>query len=225
MQNIFKRYEIKYLINNEQYQKFLLLIKDKMSLDKFGKSLICNLYFDTDSYLLIRRSIEKPLYKEKMRLRNYNLSNACFLELKKKYKSVVYKRRECFSSLEMANDFIKNKDYHTQIEEEIVYFLNFYQNLQPRMFISYQREAYYGENDLRVTFDFDLLYRTNDLDLSKGAYGNKILDDQQILMEIKVSGAFPLWLSEFLTKEKIYSTSFSKYGRAYMLMKKGEIYV
>lgn len=224
MQAIFQRSEIKYLISEQQYQKIISVFKDRIHLDKYGRSLICNIYYDTDTYLLIRRSLEKPVYKEKLRIRNYNLSSPYFLELKKKYKSVVYKRRVTFSK-DKLNQFLLNKNSNSQIEEEIAYFFKFYEDLKPKMFISYNREAYYGENDLRITFDFDLLYRDYDLDLDKGAYGKKILNDNIILMEIKVNNAFPLWLSKFLSEEKIYSTSFSKYGKAYMLLQKGEMYV
>lgn len=225
MVNIFKRYEIKYLLNKDQYLRLITLYKDKIKLDKYGKSLICNIYYDTDSFLLIRSSIEKPIYKEKLRLRTYNLSSPYFLELKKKYDSIVYKRRVDFSSIEEVNDFLINKKANSQIEKEIKYSLNYYQDIKPKMFISYYREAYYGESNLRITFDFDILYRDYDLDFSKGNYGNNILENDQILMEIKIEEAIPLWLCKFLTKEKLYSISFSKYGDSYKKIMKGKIYV
>lgn len=225
MVNIFKRYEIKYLLNKDQYLRLITLYKDKIKLDKYGKSLICNIYYDTDSFLLIRSSIEKPIYKEKIRLRTYNLSSPYFLELKKKYDSIVYKRRVDFSSIEEVNDFLINKKANSQIEKEIKYSLNYYQDIKPKMFISYYREAYYGESNLRITFDFDILYRDYDLDFSKGNYGNNILENNQILMEIKIEEAMPLWLCKFLTKEKLYSISFSKYGASYKKIMKGKMYV
>lgn len=225
MQAVFKRYESKYLINKEQYARLLSIIKEKMKPDKYGLSTICNIYYDTDSFLLIRNSIEKPLYKEKLRLRNYNLSNQYFLELKKKYKSVVYKRRIALDKEDM-NDFLSNLKPTNQIQREIVYFYEFYENIKEKMFISYKREAYYGENELRITFDTNLLYRNYDLNLEKGPYGKEIIPNDQILMEIKALNAMPLWLTNFLTNERIFKTSFSKYGRAYLSMMKGdEIYV
>lgn len=225
MQTVFKRYESKYLINKEQYMKLLSLIKDKMKQDIYGHSTICNIYYDTDSFLLIRNSLEKPLYKEKLRLRNYNLSNQYFLELKKKYKSVVYKRRIVLDKEEM-DDFLCTLNATNQIQKEIAYFYKFYRNIKKKMFISYNREAYYGENELRITFDTNLLYRNYDLNLDNGPYGKEIISKDQILMEIKAINAMPIWLTNFLTYEKIFKTSFSKYGKAYLLMKKGdEIYV
>ena len=95
-QNVFKRYEIKYLISQEQKRIVLEAMEQKMALDKYGRTTIRNIYFDTDSYRLIRRSIEKPAYKEKLRIRSYckaQPNSTVFVELKKKYKSVVYKRR------------------------------------------------------------------------------------------------------------------------------------
>lgn len=217
--NIFKRYELKYLINDAQYSAVMPAMEDKMCGDEYGKSDICNIYFDTPDHRLIRRSLEKPVYKEKLRLRSYGTPSAdsrVFLELKKKYESVVYKRREAMSYSE-ALGFIKAPVPRSQITKEIAYFMSFYPELTPAVFLSYKREAYYGISDsgLRVTFDNDILWRNTDIVLSAGIYGMPILPDGMRLMEIKTSSAIPLWLAAMLSEQRIRQTSFSKYGRAY----------
>ena len=220
-QNVFKRYEIKYLITKEQQA----LIKDKMSgymdRDEYGKSSICNIYLDTPNYLLIRRSIEKPVYKEKLRLRSYGTAasdSMVFLELKKKYKGVVYKRRVGLQEDE-AMKYLSGRGSipDSQIARELDYFMGQYEGLRPAAIISYDREAFYekGNRDFRLTFDENILWRDYDLSLCKGFYGASILDKGQVLMEVKTGMAMPLWLTGLLSEQGIYHTSFSKYGNAY----------
>lgn len=221
-QNIFKRYELKYLLSVDQKNRILDVMKENMLPDRYGRSTIRNLYYDTNSYLLIRRSIEKPTYKEKLRIRSYQEASdesTVFVELKKKYKSVVYKRR---LSLPYSNakDWLGGKgrpDKNTQIAAEINYFLSFYQSLRPAVFLSYEREAYSAKDksDFRITFDDNILSRQEDLSLKSEVYGTSILPEGKVLMEIKCGGGIPLWMTEILSKERIYKTSFSKYGTAY----------
>ncbi len=221
-QSVFKRYELKYMLTSAQKEKVLKAMAPYMKLDKYGRTTIRNLYYDTDDYLLIRRSIEKPVYKEKLRIRSYSKAtedNEVFVELKKKYKHIVYKRRvtipndEAMKWLSGEINLTKNN----QITNEIDYFLGFYNSLHPSIFLSYEREAYYSLDgtDFRVTFDDEILCRQNDLSLASDVYGERILPDDKVLMEIKCSGGIPLWMTEILSKEKIYKTSFSKYGTAY----------
>lgn len=228
-QMVFKRYEIKYLINRSQKEKILQAMEPYMELDKYGRSTIRNIYYDTDNYRLIRKSLEKPVYKEKLRVRSYRQVAAdeeVFVELKKKYKSVVYKRRINLANGQ-AMDYLVGKrkaPIHTQITEEIDYFLEFYESLAPRVFLSYEREAYYTKepSEFRVTFDENILWRETDLSLEKGIYGEAILQPGQTLMEIKTPGNIPLWMVDVLSKEEIRKTSFSKYGNAYQMIMKRE---
>lgn len=221
-QTVFKRYELKYMLTTEQKRRVLTAMAPYMKLDQYGRTTIRNLYFDTDTYLLIRRSIEKPVYKEKLRIRSYDKSSAdgaVFVELKKKYKHVVYKRRialPCGEAMQWLSGE-KHTDKKTQIVNEIDYFLSYYGALHPTVFLSYEREAYYANDgtDFRVTFDDTILCRQEDLSLQSEAYGIPILPEDKVLMEIKCSGGIPLWMTEVLSKEKIYKTSFSKYGTAY----------
>lgn len=219
----FRRYELKYILSMEQY----LLIKSEMQHymrgDKYGESDICNLYCDTPDFLLVRRSNEKPFYKEKLRIRSYGVTKKgsdVFVEIKKKYDSVVYKRRISTDEKTALKMLSKNAVACGQIGKEIAYFIKLYPEIKPQMFISYRREAFYGiaDNEFRVTFDRNILWRTNDLSLDSGIYGMPVLPENQILMEIKTATAIPLWLVQILSGNKIYKTSFSKYGTAYTLM-------
>ena len=224
-QSVFKRYELKYLLSQEQKEAVLRAMQGKMKLDKYGRTTIRNIYYDTDTYLLIRRSIEKPAYKEKLRIRSYSRADpdsTVFVELKKKYQSIVYKRRISLPE-EEAMQWVAGKHHchdHTQIANEIDYFLSYYQTLHPAVFLSYEREAFYStdESDFRVTFDDNILCRQEDLSLESQVYGTPILPEGKILMEIKCSGGIPLWMVQVLSKEHIYKTSFSKYGTAYQTM-------
>lgn len=222
VQTVFRRYELKYLLTMAQKETVLQAMQPYMSLDKYGRTTIRNLYYDTDTYLLIRRSIEKPAYKEKLRIRSYSRVDAnstAFVELKKKYKSVVYKRRISLPYTDATAWLSREKHpaKHTQIANEIDYFLEYYGSLHPTVFLSYEREAYYANDgsDFRVTFDDNILCRQEDLSLASDVYGTPILPEGKVLMEIKCSGGIPLWMTHVLSEEKIYKTSFSKYGTAY----------
>ncbi len=221
-QTVFKRYELKYMLTVQQKDKIIEAIKPYMELDRYGRTTIRNLYFDTDTYLLIRRSIEKPEYKEKLRIRSYERADAdstVFVELKKKYKSVVYKRRISLSQQEAIWWISKEKhcSKNTQISAEVDYFLDYYKTLKPTVFLSYEREAFYSKDssDFRITFDDNILFRQENLSLDSDVYGTPLLPKGIVLMEIKCSGGIPLWLTEILSEEHIYKTSFSKYGTAY----------
>ena len=225
VQTVFKRYELKYLLTMAQKETVLKAMQPYMTLDKYGRTTIRNLYYDTDSYLLIRRSIEKPAYKEKLRIRSYSRIDAdstAFVELKKKYKSVVYKRRISLPYTDATAWLSREKHpaKHTQIANEIDYFLEYYGSLHPTVFLSYEREAYYCNDgsDFRVTFDDNILCRQEELSLDSEVYGTSILPEGKVLMEIKSSGGIPLWLTQVLSEEKIYKTSFSKYGTAYGML-------
>ena len=221
-QTVFKRYELKYMLTLEQKEKILEAMSPYMELDKYGRTGIRNIYFDTDNYRLIRRSIEKPAYKEKLRIRSYAQATAdstVFVELKKKYDKVVYKRRLPLCEQD-AMAWVCHEQIcpvNTQISREIDYFIDFYGKLIPTVFLSYEREAYYDKNggDFRVTFDDNILCRQTDITLCSPAYGAPILPQEKVLMELKCSGGIPLWMVEVLSHERIYKTSFSKYGTAY----------
>lgn len=221
-QTVFKRYELKYLLTQAQKEHILMAMKPYMTMDQYGRTCIRNIYFDTDNYRLIRKSIEKPAYKEKLRIRSYQRAtpqSTVFVELKKKYQSVVYKRRLPLTE-DDALAWLKGKcrcKEDSQISREIDYFLFYYQTLHPTVFLSYAREAYYAldQTDFRVTFDDTILCRQTDLSLEAEAGGTPLLEDGTTLMEIKCGGGIPLWMAHALCEAHICKTSFSKYGTAY----------
>ena len=221
----FKRYEKKYLLNPYQYSVLKAEIDKRFDPDAYGETKICNLYLDTSDYVLIRRSVDKPVFKEKVRLRTYGVPNddtTAFLEIKRKFNKLVYKRRihmgyahslDCVCGV--SDDFGE-----TQIANEIKYFFDFYGDIRPRFYISYDRCAFfYKENpEIRITFDKNLVWRDYDLDLRLGSHGEHLLPNDYALMEIKVPNTVPLWLAELLSELKIYPRSFSKVGTAYKTM-------
>lgn len=229
-QETFKRYEIKYLLTQQQKQILLEAMQPYMKLDRYGRTTIRNIYYDTDTYRLIRHSLEKPVYKEKLRIRSYQTAapgDLVFVELKKKYRSVVYKRRLTLPEIQARDSFQSNLPLpvHSQIADEIEYFRDYYKSLHPVVFLSYEREAFYAldDSDFRVTFDENILYRTNDLSLGSKVYGTPLLKEGETLMEIKTAGGLPLWMSHELNRLKVFKTSFSKYGMAYQHIMEGSV--
>ena len=221
-QMIFKRYELKYMLTQEQKAIILEAMAPYMAQDKYGEAMIRNIYFDTTNYRLIRRSLERPAYKEKLRIRSYqqvNKEDDVFVELKKKYDSIVYKRRIVLPEQQVMDCLCNGKPIQedSQIADEINYFCSYYGDLRPAVFLSYYREAFYSldGSDFRITFDNQILYRQNHLSLTEDIFGMPVMDPKMSLMEIKTSGGIPLWLTALLSEHKIFKTSFSKYGTAY----------
>ena len=222
-QAVFKRYEIKYKITGAQKAKIMKAMEPYMEADRYGKSTIRNIYFDTDDYILARHSIAKPDYKQKLRIRSYSRADAdstVFVELKRKYDHLVYKRRVGVTEKEAVDWICRGKSvgmHEDQRSREIDYFLSLYDGIRPALYLCYDREAYRMKDgsDFRVTFDTNILCREHDLSLESDPYGTSILEDGMVLMELKCSGGLPLWMVRILSKERIYKTSFSKYGTAY----------
>lgn len=217
----FHRQEKKYLLDEVQYRQLMAMIWDQLEYDQYRKYKICNVYFDTPTFDLIRNSISKPLYKEKLRLRSYGVPDAdsiVYLEIKKKFDGTVYKRRISLPYQEAMDYCIKGKkpDMNNQVFREIDWFLQRY-DLNPMIYLSYDRLAMKGKKDdtLRITFDHNLLWRVNQLDLTAGSFGKVKFGEYEYIMEIKTNGAMPIWLSHALGSKGIYPQSFSKYGRIY----------
>ena len=220
-QMTFQLYEFKYLMDYS-HLKALLTAKDPhMVPDEYSHSSIQNLYLDTPNYRLIRRSLEKPIYKEKLRVRSYGQAgehDPVFMELKKKYLSVVYKRRISIPQDQaMACIDGRRPWQNSQIGRELAYTMDFYQALRPAVFLSYERDSFRGVEDeeLRITFDSEIRYRQEELTLDSDTWGIPILPPGQVLMELKVAGGLPLWMAHVLSEQGIFKTSFSKYGAAY----------
>lgn len=220
IQSCFKRYEKKYMLTQAQYAAMIRGMAFHMRPDEHPRYTIGNVYYDTPDYGLIRASLEKPIYKEKLRVRSYGVpgnEDAAFVEIKKKFDGVVYKRRVTVTAAQ-APEWLRGEaaPRDSQIGREIDWFVRRWQVI-PAVYIAYDREAYAGveTSELRVTFDRNLRWRDADLDLRAGDGGSPILGDDKVLMEIKIPGAAPLWLARLLSENRIHDTSFSKYGAYY----------
>ena len=221
IQYSFTRYEKKFLLTPEQYKIILPAIKEQLREEKYGVHTICNIYYDTDAYDLIRTSVERPVYKEKFRLRSYGVpdeDSIIFAEIKKNSEGVVYKRRVDGAPSDIL-DFVTNGtplDADPQIQREIGWFLQVNKPV-PKVFIGYERAAFLGtkESGLRVTFDRNIRWRDERLDLRLGDDGELIIPEERIVMEVKTPSAIPMWIVKLLGENKIYPASFSKYGTCY----------
>ena len=218
---VMKRYERKYLLSAEQTEYLVKRLEGHMKLDQYGRTSIASLYYDTPNYRLIRASVEKPPFKEKIRLRSYGLAtleSPVFLELKRKAYGIVYKRR-VQSTIPLVDKFFAGSGdicAPGQINREITYFRDYYQTLVPACLIIYDREAYFEPGgDLRLTIDYNPRYRTDHLDLTYSMDGLPLRPPGHTILEVKVQEAMPLWLTHILDEGKIYKNSFSKYGEAF----------
>ena len=223
------RYENKYILDSSQIKAIRDVLKDHMQIDRYGLTSIATLYFDTPSFQLIRTSIDKPAFKEKIRLRSYGLvkdDEPLFLEIKRKVDGIVYKRRIMTDAKHAKEFFVNNKDFsnNSQINRELNYFRDYYQNLQPALLIISDREAYFKEgSDLRITIDYKPRFRSENLDLHTSMDGENLLPNDQAILEIKAQRAMPIWLSRALAGANIYKTSFSKVGAAYQIFMKQKL--
>ena len=219
----FQRFETKYVISKEVLANLLTEFEEYMVEDDHAYSTISNLYYDTPTFQMIRESLEKPYFKEKLRVRTYDETptedSQVFLEIKKKVRKIVYKRRISTDLLAAESYLAGDRDQidDSQIRKEIDWLMARYQEVQPMMYIYYNRYSMKGIEDpnVRITVDYDLTYRSEDLSLLDGKHGDKLLPEGYVIMEIKVPGAYPLWLSEILDHHQVFPKSFSKYGVAY----------
>jgi SPX domain protein involved in polyphosphate accumulation len=226
---VFNRHENKYRMNEDtsirlQGRLFEYMQMDTNNTERFTYP-ICNLYYDTDDSYLIRASLQKPKYKEKLRLRSYGIPNEnskVYVEIKKKFRGVVNKRRSKLR-LNEAYDFLASGEtletrpyMNGQVLREVEYILSRY-DLKPKVFLAYERRAFFGADgsDLRVSFDTAIVTRRDDLRLESGIYGEPLLSDGEWLMEIKTSTSVPVWLAGLLSEYKVYPSGFSKYGAEY----------
>ena len=217
----FKRLEKKFLLSAQQYEALRKRLDVYITPDRFFESTVCSVYYDSEDYSVIRSSIEDPVYKEKLRVRSYNVpekDGEVFVELKKKFKGVVYKRRVA-TSAEKAVSWLSGDSpapEDSQMCREIDWFLRM-NRVAPKVFIACDRQAYVAKDDdeLRITFDKNIRWRDTGLDLTEGSHGQPLTEEGEVLMEIKLNGAAPLWLVHILSELSLYPTGFSKYGTAY----------
>lgn len=216
----FERVEKKYLLTPAQLDALAPMLHRHMQIDQYGRHTICNVYYDTPDYRLIRTSLQKPVYKEKLRLRSYGVpgpGDTVFVELKKKYRGVVYKRRTALE-LTAAERWLAGDGPapEGQIAREIEYFQSLYRT-GPAVFLAYDRAAMFGRRDpdLRLTLDENIRWRTDALALSAGDRGSPLSVQGLYLMEVKLPGVMPLWLAHGLAQAGAAPVSFSKYGCCY----------
>lgn len=221
---VFKRFEYKYLLDEDQYRMIISYIRPHTIPDVHGLTTICNIYYDTSDNDLIRMSIDKPLYKEKLRLRSYGVPDAdsmVFMEIKKKYDKIVYKRRISLT-LQQAEDYLIDgvvppvRQEHMQRFNEIDYFVHFH-GIRPAMFVAYDRAAFFDRSDrnMRITFDSNIRSRTTNLTLGSLEGCEPYDFGYKYVMELKGCDSFPLWLVRMLSDLHIYKGTFTKYGRLY----------
>lgn len=228
---VFNRVEKKYLLTGEIFEEVVKRIKDYTYMDKYNIGgeyyTLCSLYFDTDDKRFIRHSLSSPVYKEKLRLRSYGVpkeDSKVYLEMKKKFKGTVNKRRTAFYYTE-AMEFLEKREMQTllphmngQVIKELSEFLKMNPGIKPSCIVAYDRLAFFANDnkDLRISFDKDIRTRMHELDLLKGDYGEALIKPDMRLMEIKAVGGYPLWLVDILSDLEIRKGRFSKYGQAYM---------
>lgn len=308
--DVFSRTEKKYLLDANQFRAILQAVEKHLDLDAYAHTRVTSVYYDTPQDLLIQRSLDKPLYKEKLRVRKYETldvgegaTNECatgavgatavegtemadgdamavasdvaevageginqqstdqqstdqqstdqqstdqvFVEIKKKYKGVVYKRRVGISNA-AAKAYLRGMSYtracknfplnnkraqaqslsaqEVQVAHEIDAFREMYENLEPAMIIACDRFAFKDKaSELRITFDQNILAKEADrahLDFSISEEDVHLLEHGQALMEIKQVGSLPFWLVQALDNAKAYPQSYSKYGTAYVLKRR-----
>ena len=219
MAQTFERFEQKYLLDQKQFELILNRLKKHVKEDEYPHSRIRSIYYDTDVNELIRRSIEKPEYKEKIRIRSYDEADdddKIFVEFKKKFNGIVYKRRTKARCGQALKDIYQCEFADKQVSNEIRYALSHYEHLHPCIFIRCDRASYISKDnpDIRITFDTDMKYRLKNLSLHSSDQDKSLTD--KTIMELKVKDAIPLWLSEILDEAKAYPNGFSKVGNAFM---------
>lgn len=221
-QEVFRREEVKYVITPQQAADLLQIIAPFIHPDKYPTGTNCSIYFDTPDGYLAMHSLEKPLYKEKIRLRSYNvprdLNDTVFIEIKKKFDGIGNKRRISVK-LQDYYHYLKTGQLATsnaQIRRELDYCFKFY-HLKPYLYLAYDRRSYTGaaaaDRNFRLTFDQNIRYRTNHLRLEHGDQGQPYFEQQKIVMEAKALDSYPIWFARALSQLQIYPSSFSKYGK------------
>lgn len=220
---VFNRREVKYLIPFEIYEEIAAELERNMRYDDHGengKYNIVSLYFDSADQKIYSETRNKLLFRQKLRLRVYDeatLASTAFLEVKQKYNNVVNKRRTGMPLFEAYNYIYNGEDVNhsvsnSQIYAEAVHFKDLY-NLEPKVVVSYDRQAFHGihEEDLRVTFDYNLKCRSDDLNIEHGPHGTNFIDEDLVVMEVKMSSSIPLWLTKILSKHGLRSEGVSKF--------------
>lgn len=242
-QEIFKRFELKYLLTRAEYAALRSAILPRMAYDKYGdpegKYNIVSLYYESSDKRIYYETMNKLRFRQKLRLRVYDqadLSSNAFIEVKQKFKNVVNKRRSIIP-LGEAYDILSHpyneqsianaQASNPQILREALHFKGLY-HLQPAVVVSYDRQAFSGtadsEKDLRVTFDYNIMCRSDNLGLENGPKGYPIIDYDTVILEVKVSNSVPFWLARILSELEFVKQGFSKYCTSIDLLEEKKLY-
>lgn len=230
-QEVFRRKEVKYILTPAKYQELMQTVQGELVKDRYFKGTNCSIYFDNDQHYIAVHTLEKPMYKEKIRLRSYNvpksMNDTVFVEIKKKFDGLGNKRRIAVTLGDFYH-YLESGELKTdnpQIKAELDYCFKFY-GLKPSLFLAYDRLSYCGKDNpgFRVTFDQNVRSRTDHLRLEEGDAGELYFDNQEVVMEVKALDAFPLWFVRALSKLHIYPSSFTKYGRVSLKLNQEGVY-
>ncbi len=234
---IFTRREQKYLITRTQYEMLVELMMPYMRYDKFGvngRYTVTSLYFENRSHQIYFETKNKLEFRQKLRLRIYDdtdINGTAFFEIKQKHNRVVNKRRtalplkEAYRYIYYWPDRLESyRPSNLQIMKEIHHFRTFY-GLEPEMVISYDRHAFHclDDPDLRVTFDFNLRCRSDDLQIEHGPHGAHFIAPDLVILEVKVTHSVPLWLTRFLQILNCEQRGASKFCTSLELLKGGKL--
>lgn len=218
-QTVFERNEVKFLLDRGQRARLERVMAAHLTDDPYGPATVRNVYYDTPTLLLARRSADRPAYREKLRERCYGEPDPevpVFAELKKKYRGVTYKRRAQLPA-ERAEALLAGcGEPRTQIERELDFAARRYEGIGPRVLLAYDRAAYVCPEDpgLRVTVDERPRARWERVALGAGDDGESLLPDGISILEVKCLGGMPLWLVRHLSDEGLRRARCSKYGLA-----------
>jgi hypothetical protein len=228
----FNRHEFKYVISEDTAQEVLKTIQPHMKRDRHTDEAahyrISSLYFDTAENLFHEEYLREEQFRQKLRLRVYNhptLLDPCFFEIKKKLEGNVNKRRARLT-LGAAYAWLEGRMAMPELSEAFpleapilreINFLREHYRLQPRVVISYLRQAHVGifDENLRVTMDRQLTQRTTHLHLHETAAASLYLPMDRVVLEVKSNGAVPLWLARMLSQFSCRKQAFSKYSTSY----------
>ena len=231
-ERFFNRHEFKYVITEETAAGVLESIQPHMKRDRHTNEeahyRISSLYFDTRENLFLDEYLRGERFRQKLRLRVYNSPNlwdTCFFEIKKKFSKYVNKRRakitigEAYAWMRgerTLDEMIETFPSEAQILREIHFLMQLYQ-VEPRVVISYDRQAYMGifDQNLRVTFDRRLTKRTSLLEPHQQGEDVLYLPSAKVVLEVKTNKAIPLWLAGTISELECRKQTFSKYSNSY----------
>jgi len=225
------RYEFKYLITEDQADYIREVVRTFADADAYGDNGVydvTSLYYDTWDWRLALQTVEGIRNRYKMRIRTYGFTDdmPVFVEIKGRVGTSICKSRaliprEHWSLLSLnqpppPEGFTALKESHQSDYDSFRNLMDVL-DLRPRLWVSYQREAYgsrYGDG-ARLTFDRHLKVQAPDLDRPDVPvdceYQMVNLDGPQTILELKFNNAFPSWMRTIVNQCELRRTACSKY--------------